>query len=139
MSDMKKVIKGLGCCMTGGGVVPNCEECPYTTVGDDTCDTMNVLFGDALTLLKAQEPRVMTLEEARTALHNDSIIWVELKDDLIVAGVRMDETDYFLMQNDDVLNVDDLDWEGMENEYGKRVRVWTAEPSEEQRNGTPWN
>jgi len=139
MSDIEKVVKGLECCMTGDGVVPNCEECPYTMVGNNTCDSVAALFGDALALLKAQEPKVMTLDEARTALHNDSIVWIELKDKLIAAGIRMDETDYFLMQNDDVLNITDLDWEDMENEYGKRVRVWTAEPSEEQRKGTSWN
>ena len=56
MPDREKVIKGLECCMVGDGHSPKCELCPYTTIGDDTCDSMGALFGDALALLKAQEP-----------------------------------------------------------------------------------
>lgn len=56
MTDREKVIKGLECCMVGDGNDPDCEICPYATVGDDTCQTMDELFSDALELLKAQEP-----------------------------------------------------------------------------------
>lgn len=58
MTEQEKrenVIKGLECCMVGDGHSPKCELCPYATVGDDTCQTMDVLFSDALALLKAQE------------------------------------------------------------------------------------
>ena len=54
-----KVITGLECCIVGGGVTPNCEECPYVTCGDDTCDSMDVLFGDALVLLNAQDAKLV--------------------------------------------------------------------------------
>jgi len=56
MAEREKVIKGLECCMVGDGHSPKCELCPYATVGDDTCQTMDGLFADALALLKAQEP-----------------------------------------------------------------------------------
>lgn len=52
MVDREKVIKGLECCMVGDGHCPKCELCPYGTVGDDTCQTMDGLFADALALLK---------------------------------------------------------------------------------------
>ena len=93
---------------------------------------------DALALLKAQEPRVMTLEKAQTALHNDDVVWVELKDKIICGGIRMDETDYFTMQNGDVLDVTDFDsGEGAEM-YGKEVRCWTSRPDQATREATPW-
>lgn len=56
MTKIEKVINGLECCMVGDGHSPKCEICPYATVGDDTCQTMDVLFSDAIALLKAQEP-----------------------------------------------------------------------------------
>lgn len=57
MTDRDKAIRGLECCMVGDGHSPKCEICPYATVGDDTCQTMDALFSDALALLKAQEQR----------------------------------------------------------------------------------
>ena len=62
MPDREKVIKGLECCTAFDGKgFPLCEECPYEDEG--TCPELDVLHKDALELLKAQEPRVMTLEE----------------------------------------------------------------------------
>jgi hypothetical protein len=80
----------------------------------------------------------MTLEEAQTALHNDDVVWVELKDKIICGGIRMDGTDYFTMQNGDVLDVTDFDsGEGAEM-YGKEVRCWTSRPTEEQMKAVKW-
>ena len=63
MTDAKKrekVIKGLECCTKD-----ECECCPYENVcfGDDEVEIFDTLARDALALLKAQEPMVMTLEE----------------------------------------------------------------------------
>lgn len=102
-------------------------------------DSVIAAIQDALELLKAQKPRVMTLEEAQTALHNDDVVWVELKDKMICAGIRMDGTDYFTMQNNDVLDVTDFDsGEGAEM-YGKEVRCWTSRPDQATREAIPWN
>lgn len=54
--DREDVIKALECCIVGDGHSPKCELCPYATVGDYTCQTMDGLFTDAIALLKAQEP-----------------------------------------------------------------------------------
>ena len=53
MADLDKVIKGLEHCM---GDQP-CEECPY----EKGCD--KELMGDALELLKAQEPKNLNLAQ----------------------------------------------------------------------------
>ena len=61
MIDREKVIKGLECCI----ITPDiCSDvCPYFGKCDenDYCDEK--LFKDALALLKAQAPRLMTLGE----------------------------------------------------------------------------
>ena len=108
------------------------HDCLEGSATDQTLDK-------AIALLKAQEPRVMTMEKAQIALHNDDVVWVELKDKIICAGIRMDGTDYFTMQNNDVLDVTDFDsGEGAEM-YGKEVRCWTSRPDQATREATPWN
>ena len=62
MTDREKVIKGLECCVR---TIDDCEcadNCPYETQCWEGTMYLD-LMRDALALLKAQEPRVMTLEE----------------------------------------------------------------------------
>lgn len=97
---------------------------------------------DALALLKAQEPRVMSLEEAQAALHTERVVWTECEekngDKLLYVGLHMNGTDYFTMQDDSVMEETDLD-DGMGAElYGKKYRLWTSQPTDEQREATPW-
>ena len=67
VTKREKVIKGLEICSAGewnstGG--RNHTDCPYYPAGYTGC-TCKPLMRDALALLKAQEARVMTLEEVR--------------------------------------------------------------------------
>lgn len=91
---------------------------------------------------KANEPRVMSLEEAQAALHTERVVWTECEekngDKLLYAGLHMDGTDYFTMQDGSVMEETDLDG-GMGAElYGKKYRFWTSQPSDELRETTPW-
>lgn len=134
MNDWEKVIKGLEIHLK-----PNsrCMGCPYPNNG--LCGDQ--LYRDALALLKEQQPRVMTLEEAQHALHNDIVVWLEIKSEIfsgLFCGIRMDGTDYFTMQNGDVLSVTDLDGGNNAELYGKGIRAWTAKPDEKVRTETPW-
>ncbi len=62
MPDREKVIKGLECCTSPSPSY--CRQCSYKGKPDDYPHCVhNRLQPDALALLKAQEPRVMTLEE----------------------------------------------------------------------------
>lgn len=57
MTDREKIIKGLECChVQRNEVPPLCEDCPYMNQTMGTCDALDELLGDALNLLKAQEP-----------------------------------------------------------------------------------
>lgn len=55
MDKREKVIKGLECCINEERAEPDCEHCPYGEIMG-TCLNLYKLHGDALALLKAQEP-----------------------------------------------------------------------------------
>lgn len=99
---------------------------------------------DALALLKAQEPRVMTLE-AVVALPDGSIVWLEDNDkpDVIVGLLR----DVLLTVNDYIVIVIHFATvrnrllevvTAMADDYGIRWRCWTARPTDEQRDEVKW-
>jgi hypothetical protein len=110
----EKVIRGLEHC-----IADNCDLCPY----DENVDcpgfdpTPKTLLADVLALLEAQEPRVMTLEEAKSAYA------VEYR------SGKMREVGAAIL---------DLDVDPLNAEYGKIYRVWTSRPTDEQREETPW-
>ena len=129
MPDRGEVIKGLECCMIAPGSCP--EECPYRGQGDETeyCDEK--IIKDVYALLKAQEPRVMTLEEAKSIsgyvfVQSRSCNILELQ--LIKDGFVYDS---FTVP----IAVDELWWEG----YNKHWRLWTSVPTAEQMEAIPWN
>lgn len=150
MIDRGKVIKGLECCQTmlhdRGFENPDCRVCPYNNDPDGKKSEINGVYcvaelaDDALALLKAQEPRVMTLVEARDALHNTDVIWFEAReDDRVYCGVRIDKEDYFVLQNDEWLYVTDFETGDQAVDYGNLFRCWTSRPTDKQREAVPWD
>lgn len=72
----EKVIKGLECClpMTTRNGFADCKNCPYDrkiTFEGGICECCHELMSDALELVKAQEPRLMTLEEVKVSEGKD--------------------------------------------------------------------
>ena len=120
MPDREKVILGLECCSDRRkDGIDKCVECPYndwmiTCAGD-------VLI-DALELLKAQEPRVMTLEEWENAPEpaDGECLCYEIKN----TGLRAVIVKVF---------------KGYKELYGKWFRCWTSRPTDEQREAVKWN
>ena len=96
------------------------------------CDISYPLLIDAITLLKAQELRVMTATEAYTA----DYVYIEF-DGVITPAIRTtNERDghresYFATQQ---LGGDWMRW----GDYGITWRCWTSRPTDEQREATPW-
>jgi hypothetical protein len=93
---------------------------------------------DALELLKAQEPRVMTLDEVRE-LQGDTVVWLEDKDktDVVPAIVNhvwnsLPNIVSFTLKNMREVKTDIL-W------YRFKWRIWTSRPDEKRRAETPWN
>lgn len=115
MTDREKVIKGLECCrIQQNEVPPICEACPYADDAWGTCEDMSGLLNDAYVMLKAQEPRVMTLEEL-------SEICVEFKNDLIPMSLTHFDLGKIICCMQD-----------------GSCRLWSSKPSVKQREDTPW-
>ena len=82
--------------------------------------------------LKAQEPRVLTLDEAEEA----DICWLEVKGLNRIVPCRISFSDeetvlvYRLMSPTETFSTED---------YGKRCRLWSAKPDGEQREAVKWD
>lgn len=131
MADLEKTIRGLECCAAMSG--DQCARCPYAK----ECEEGGHLFGgtahlcaDALSLLKVQEPRVLTLEE----LYDAEYVFFE--DDrtgvlcLLPCGDDEYET-YFTSRHCDII-------QRRKENYSKSWRCWTSRPSDSERGNTPW-
>ena len=142
----EKVIRGLEAhanpktCETCAG-----EDCPYyDRDGSYTAVTCSsFLAADALALLKEQEPRVLTLEEARATLRTADFLYCEDKNDDTMAGGLtrgvLNDSDYWDLSNGEYMTLECLDeGEDLEAEYGKTFRFWTSRPTLEQMRDTKW-
>lgn len=129
MDDLReKVIRGLECCLHGP---MQCEKCPYMSeVGKTVPNCVKTMRTDALSLLKAQEPRVMTPEEVADQPEG-TVVWMEQ---------HTEERDYISAMvcsgkgrigNYGIgINLEDLD--------AKDIRFWTSRPTDEQRKAVKW-
>lgn len=132
MADFEKVMQGLLHHITP---IP-CDGCPYDDA-DPHCSQR--LAEDALALLKAQEPRVLTLDEV---LNAEDFVWAEIWTPgdrrwcLIYARINKSIYDDILMLHED----NGFRWTRLESKYNMNGgwRCWSARPTEEQRRNTPW-
>jgi hypothetical protein len=130
----EKVIRGLECCALGS--LSNCEGCPYT---ETRCSEH--LCGDALALLKEQEPRVLEFLE----ISETTTYWMEDNHEANRKTSCIPETIMDIM-GDRVFTIPVVkllngyapviskNREG----YGKTWRCWTSRPTPEQMRDTPW-
>ena len=141
MSDREKVIKGMECCLVfGEDLLYKCDECPYRATEDERkvidwrCH-LKELRKDALELLKAQEPRVLTLEE----VHEMAWDYCYLEEEVI--------KDKVLQIYSGKYRIKCITWPSIascvltfgDNAYGKRWRCWTSRPTDEQRKAVKWD
>lgn len=147
MADREKVIKGLECCvLRDPDDKQQCDDCPYRhpdgVITNSPC--VNGLMGNALSMLKAQEPRVMTLEEVVAHYSLPPVFPDDLgmqfdylndiqplyfdfphpEDPWIVHWRKYDEVNKYL--------------DGWKADYGKTWRCWTSRPTDEQMEAAPW-
>lgn len=108
------------------------------------CNAINTYCSDALSLLKEQEPRVMTLDEVLTG---EDFMWAEIytpnKWSWCVIYAKISP----VVSNDEIVKIEEdcgTAWTKNKSEYGKRGfldggwRCWSARPSEQQMRDTPW-
>lgn len=137
MDNWEKIIKGLEHCILFDDFECADKECPYYKNCGAT-DTPKELIHDVFTLLKAQEPRVLKLEELLPVPKTD--VWLEYEDSVTPASWTMTTKDTigfychgFISDGRGMTNVLLLD------EYGEYWRCWSARPTDEQRETTPWD
>lgn len=120
MPDREKVIKGL--------------EAIKETLADMR-DWQGVTWvDDALALLKAQEPRVLTWEEL--VERKPFVLWVEDH----ATGARLFRLVYIDGIYRDIAYDYILDFCDMNRiEYGKTYRLWTEKPTEAQMEAVAWD
>lgn len=138
MAELEKVIKGLEICIRVQDNEKCPDECPYRK---DICYGTVGLMADALALLKAQEARVMTLEEIEDALYN--VVWLDIPGaenladgfSLIMAYSR--KNGYVLLDSPfgDNPSQDRFEY----TDYNKTWRCWTSRPTDEQREAVKWD
>ena len=142
MADREKVMKGLECCSQGAKepytpTIRYCAECPYP---ESEIPCTRALARDALELLKAQEPRVMTLEEVEDAL--DTVVWVDrplidnTSDEYALIDAYSRKTQIVELR----YPFCDKDYRERADyaTYGKTWRCWTSRPTDEQREAVKW-
>lgn len=130
----EKVINGLECCSKGD--CADCDNCTYHGVQTDVpCES--TLMRDVLALLKVQEPRVMTWEEAQANVNEGPFIIMEVRDS---TGTEIDYGilvgDSYEMSEGSLLTV--CEFGLLKDDYGKRFRCWTSRPTDEQRRAVKW-
>lgn len=91
---------------------------------------------DAIALLKAQEPRVMTLEDVLAT----EVVYVEYigKAEIIPVLVNRRAHDRIVLVRAHLMGSPSLVIYPLICEYGKYWRCWTSRPTDEQREATPW-
>ena len=128
MAELDKTIQGLTFCLKESIKVA-CDGCPYRGGG-----CMDDLMSDALSLLQAQEPRVMTLDE----VHKMAWDYCYLEEEVI--------KDKVLQIYSGKYRIKCITWSSIascaltfgDEAYGKRWRCWTSRPTDEQREAAPW-
>lgn len=134
----EQVVKGLECCTTYQG----CADCPYSVCEERTVNCGLAVMKDALALLKAQEPRVLTLEEVHGSLKQP--IWKEVRSshkDLYTGWVLA----YDIQTGQGITGTrlgmaepsGRVVWYRLED-YGTKWRCWTPRPDKKRRAETPW-
>ena len=100
-------------------------------------------FELAVKALEEQEPRVLTLDELRSLNGTDHFVWLEdnggytLNGGYALYDCYAEVTAY---RNNVELNTfgSEVEFEPDNEEYGKTWRCWSAKPSNEKREATPW-
>lgn len=125
MDKRKKVIKGLECCR---GYCDEDTGCPFDEF--EPFDCQEQLHADAIALLKAQEPRLLTKQDFENNPDLDSggrmPVWIEYRRDDEEWAEYWDDTD------DEWALVYQYNFES------ESYRCWNKKPTREQMEATPW-
>ena len=131
MPDREKVLRALKQHL----LAPDddeCVGCPYFELEPHECERQ--LYRDTVKLLKAQEPRVMTLEDVK------AFDW----DYCYLEEERLPGKEYRAVCGDYALTcitwpcVTSMRIQYGDESYGRKWRCWSAKPTDEQRKAEKW-
>jgi len=146
----RQIVAGLKCYQQMGKLneefICRMELCPYWSEDDDTGTSLcNVpqIIADAIGLLEADTPRLLTLDEVHALDEGDSV-WMEtryiIKPDgevsinlelgVVIPGTKEIHFDGWWDRLDRMTDYSDT--------QDMKARYWSAEPTDEQREATPW-
>lgn len=133
MTDMEKVISALEC-ISNGAKQP-CRDCEYSK-REEWC--IAECAKDALSLLKAQEPRLLTLEEVKEAAEQEKPMYVH-------EAKFPESTRWLIPKNAGHYGFEERG-SGCQFKYydylSKQIGgfcCWTAEPTDEQKETVKWD
>lgn len=136
MDDLEKVVKGFECCQDGF-----CNLCSYDNITDESC--RQKLEDDALNLLKAQQPRVLTVGEIRSL--SKCPVWRETKNsrqNLYQGWVLLYEIQKGMGITGERFGMAEpngrVSWYKIDD-YCKTWRCWNKRPTDEQRKAVTWD
>jgi len=144
MAELEKVINALECRLDiNHEKCKHCLSCQYRVDTDHlewTCMADSILT-DALSLLKAQEARVMTLEEVK-GMKRLAICAVEQRSKVIKNTFNAEYGGIVTLGNENFLDFglygDTNRYRRTEAGYGKTWRCWTSRPTDKQREEVKW-
>ena len=168
MVDREKVIKGLECCAVGcrsGCPYSDIDDCesmlcadalallkaqgpeavdaskPDSDIGCWYDITHNYTLEQIVNALKAQEPRVMTLEEVK-AMKRYTICAVEQRSKVLHTTFNAEYRGHLTIGGRDYIDfglyADVSPFRRSESGYGKTWRCWTSHPTDYQREAVKW-
>lgn len=141
---MDSIRMALECCTHPDSVMQKCEQCDYPCSKADWVKIDRKLANDVLSMLKAQEPRVYTVDELKRGEH----YYLELHLEPTGDGIHYAEISSIDRWHDKLhgkfksydLIYDERGASYMyEWSYGRTWRCWTSRPTDEQREAKPWN
>lgn len=141
---LEKALKGLKCCRDmrnpPGFRFTDCTYCPYNE-DEDEDDCIKNLQNDAISLLEALKPKLMTLEEVKQTIRP---VFIEHRNHMGQWAIYVDKPRYYnaplVFVVEFIANGFDSDRLGYSiSEYGKTWRCWTDWPTYEETEMVKWN
>lgn len=132
MDNRGKVIKGLECCiLRDPDDHARCSQCSY----GGNC--VNRLKMDALSLLKAQEPRVMEFDELEDTIADRAVWYEAFLTEVPTIAIVCEKS----IADDAYTIVDFISGRHRvtRRTYGAAWRCWTSRPTDEQREAVKWD